>query len=331
MAIHIGRREFISTLCGAAATWPLAVRAQQPAMPVIGFMSSLSASGKASIMTAFRRGLGDAGFTKGRNVAIEYRWAESQYERLPELAADLTRRQVAVIAAVSGTPAALAAKAATTTIPIVFAIASDPVDAGLVGSLNRPGGNITGATFFTALLGEKRVGLLRELVPKATTIALLVNPDNRVGVVDGTNAQATAHAIGLRARIFYVRAGREIDAVFATLAHERPDALYVNPDALFFNERNRIVALAARYAMPAIYADRESVEIGGLLSYGASRTEAYRQAGSYVGRILKGEKPGELPVVLPTKFQLVINLKTAKALGVKISDNLLSLADEVIE
>jgi putative ABC transport system substrate-binding protein len=247
------------------------------------------------------------------------------------MAADLTRRQVAVVAAISGTPAALAAKAATTTIPIVFAMASDPVDAGLVGSLNRPGGNITGATFFTGLLGEKRVGLLRELLPKAATIALLVNPDNRSGVVDGINAQAAVRAIGLRERMFDARDGREIDAVFATLARERPDALYVNPDALFFNERARIVALAARHAMPAIYADRESAEAGGLLSYGASRTEAYRQAGSYVGRILKGEKPGDLPIVLPTKYPLVINLKTAKTLGLEVPDRLLVAADEVIE
>jgi putative ABC transport system substrate-binding protein len=328
------RREFIALVGGAAVApshlWPLAARAQQ-ALPVIGFMSSLTPSDQAAIMTAFRRGLGDTGFIEGRNVAIEYRWAEGRYERLPEMAADLTRRQVAVVAAISGTPAALAAKAATTTIPIVFAMASDPVDAGLVGSLNRPGGNITGATFFTGLLGEKRVGLLRELVPKATTIALLVNPDNRSGVVDGINAQAAVHAIGLRAKMFDARDGREIDAVFATLARERPDALYVNPDALFFNERTRIVALAARHALPAIYADRESAEAGGLFSYGASRTEAYRQAGSYVGRILKGEKPGDLPVVLPTKYPLVINLKTAKTLGLEVPDRLLVAADEVIE
>jgi putative ABC transport system substrate-binding protein len=328
----VNRRELITLLGGAAAaSSPLIVRAQQAATPVIGFISSLASRDQASIMTAFRHGLGDAGFTEGRNVTIEYRWAEGRYERLPELAADLTRRRVTVIAAISGTPSALAAKAATTTIPIVFAMASDPVDAGLIGSLNRPGGNITGTTFFTGLLGEKRVGLLRELVPAATTIALLVNPDNRSGVVDGINAQAAALAIGLRTTIFNVRDGREIDNAFATLAKERPDAVYVNPDALFFNERNRIVALAARHAMPAIYADREAIEAGGLLGYGASRAEAYRQAGSYVGRILKGEKPGDLPVVLPTKYQLVINLKTAKALGLTIPDKLLALADEVIE
>jgi putative tryptophan/tyrosine transport system substrate-binding protein len=331
MPVISGRRELIAALSGAAAAWPRAARAQRSAMPVIGFMSSLSSSDQALIMTAFRRGLGDAGFTEGGNVTIEYRWAEGRYERLPELADDLTRRQVAVIAAISGTPVALAAKAATTTIPIVFAMASDPVDAGLVGSINRPGSNITGATFFTALLAEKRVGLLRELLPKATTIALLVNPDNRAGVLDGTNARTAAHAIGLRTRIFGVRAGPEIDAVFATLAHEPPDALYVNPDALFFNERNRIVALAARHAIPVIYADRESAEAGGLLSYGTSRTEAYRQAGTYVGRILKGEKPADLPVVLPTRFELIVNLKAAKALGLTIPLTLQASADEVIE
>jgi putative ABC transport system substrate-binding protein len=329
MAIHIRRRELISLIGGAA--WPLAARAQQPAPPLIGFLTSLASSDLNLVVPAFREGLNGTGFVEGRNIAIEYRWAEGDYQRLPTLSADLVRRKVAVIAAISGTPAALAAKAATTTIPIVFAMASDPVDAGLVGSLNRPGDNITGATFFTALLGQKRMELLREFVPKATTIALLVNPDNRAGVVDGTNAQAAAHAMGLRAMIFDARASREIDVAFATLAHEQPDALYVNPDALFFNERNRIVALAARNAIPAIYSDRETAEAGGLLSYGASRTEAYRQAGSYVGRILKGEKPGDLPVVLPTKYQLVINRKTANALGLTIPDKLLAIADEVIE
>jgi putative ABC transport system substrate-binding protein len=328
--LNVKRREFVMLL-GGSVVWPLGARAQQPAVPVIGLISSLTSNDATSIIMAFRRGLADTGFTEGHDVAIEYRWAEGRYERLPGLAADLTRRQVAVIAAISGTPAALAAKAATVTIPIVFAMASDPVEAGLVGNLNRPGGNITGATFFTALLGEKRVGWLHELVPAATTIALFVNPNNRVGFLDGMNAQAMAHAIGLRTKVFEVRDGREIDAVFAELVQERPDALYVNPDALFFTERNRIVALAARYAVPAIYPDRETAEAGGLLSYGASRAEAYRQAGSYVGRILKGEKPGDLPVVLPVKYQLVINLRTAKALRLNIPDKLLALADEVIE
>jgi len=327
----VRRREFIAGFAGSAATWPLVVRAQQPPMPVIGFISSLAPSDQGLILPALRRGLGEAGFIEGRNVSIAYRWAEGRYNQLPELAADLTHLQVAVIAAISGTPSALAAKAATTTIPIVFAMASDPVDAGLVGSLNRPGGNITGTTFFTGLLGEKRVGLLRELVPRASTIALMVDPDNRTGMVDATNAQIAAYALGLRTRMFEVRAGRDIDGVFAILANEPVDALYINPDALFFIERNRLVALAARHAIPAIYADREAAEAGGLLSYGASRTDAYAQAGSYVGRILKGERPGELPIVLPTKYQLVINLVTASVLGLDIPPTLLARADEVIE
>ena len=301
------------------------------ALPLIGFLSSLSPNDLNLVLPAFREGLNEMGFVEGRNVTIEYRWAEGDYQRLPTLSEGLVRRNVAVIAAIGGTPAALAAKAATATIPIVFAMASDPIDAGLVGSLNRPSHNITGATNFTAVLGEKRVELLREFVPSTKTIALLVNPDNRAGVIDGMNAQVAAHAIGLRAINIHARASREIDAAFATLAREQPDALYINPDALFFNERNRIVTLAARHAIPAIYAYRESTEAGGLFSYGASRTEACRQAGNYVGRILKGEKPGDLPVLLPTKYQLVINRKTAKALGLTIPDKLLAIADEVIE
>jgi putative ABC transport system substrate-binding protein len=329
MAIHIRRREFVFLIGGAA--WPLAAHAQQPPLPLIGFLSSLSPNDLNLVLPAFREGLNEMGFVKGRNVTIEYRWAEGDYQRLPTLSEGLVRRNVAVIAAIGGTPAALAAKAATATIPIVFAMASDPIDAGLVGSLNRPSHNITGATNFTAVLGEKRVELLREFVPSTKTIALLVNPDNRAGVIDGMNAQVAAHAIGLRAITIHARASREIDAAFATLAREQPDALYINPDALFFNERNRIVTLAARHAIPAIYAYRESTEAGGLFSYGASRTEACRQAGNYVGRILKGEKPGDLPVLLPTKYQLVINRKTAKALGLTIPDKLLAIADEVIE
>jgi putative ABC transport system substrate-binding protein len=329
MAIHIRRREFVFLIGGAA--WPLAADAQQPPLPLIGFLSSLSSNDLNLVLPAFREGLNEMGFVEGRNVTIEYRWAEGDYQRLPTLSEGLVRRNVAVIAAIGGTPAALAAKAATATIPIVFAMASDPIDAGLVGSLNRPSHNITGATNFTAELGEKRVELLREFVPSTKTIALLVNPDNRAGVIDGMNAQEAAHAIGLRAINIHARASREIDAAFATLAREQPDAIYINPDALFFNERNRIVALAARHAIPAIYAYRESTEAGGLFSYGASRTEVSRQAGNYVGRILKGEKPGDLSVLLPTKYQLVINRKTAKALGLTIPDKLLAIADEVIE
>ena len=324
------RREFISLLGGAAATWPVAVRAQQPASPVIGFLSSLTSSDQESITAAFRQGLHDAGYVEGRDVIIEYRWAEGQYDRLPALAADLVSRRVSVIAAISGTPAVLAAKAATTTIPIVFAVGGDPVSHGLVTSLKRPEGNVTGVDFFT-MLGSKRLGLLRELIPKSRRISLLVNPNNSVSLEDGKDTQAAAQAISLESKVINVSSSAEIDPAFATIARERPDALYVAPDPIFFNERNHVVALAARQAVPTIYPDRESAEAGGLMSYGASRTDAYRQAGVYAGRILKGEKPVELPVLLPIKFELVINLKTARALGLDVPPTLLARADEVIE
>jgi putative tryptophan/tyrosine transport system substrate-binding protein len=324
------RREFI-TLVGGAAAWPLAARAQQPAMPVIGFLSSLSEKDTPRIMAPFHQGLAEAGYAESRNVAIEYRFAEGQFARLPAMAADLVRRQVAVIAAVSGTPAGSAAKAATATIPIVFAMGSDPVDAGLVGSLNRPGGNVTGATFYTVLLGAKRLELLRELVPKGTMIALLTNPENPVSVVQRSDVEAGARTMGLQVRNFDVSSIGEIDAAFLTLARERPDALYVGADVLFFTYRKELAALATRLGLPAIYGDRDIAEAGGLMSYGASRPEAYRQAGVYVGRILKGEKAGDLPVMLATKFELVFNLKTAKALGLTIPPTLLARADEVIE
>jgi ABC-type uncharacterized transport system substrate-binding protein len=323
------RRDFVMLLGGAGA-WPLAARAQQPTMPVIGFLSSLTAGDRPRILAPFKRGLEEAGFADGRNVTIEYRFAEAQYERLPALAAELVRQQVTVIATISGTPAALAAKAATTTIPIVFAIGFDPVPVGLVAGLNRPGGNITGVTFFSAALGAKRVELLRGLAPKAKTIALLLNPDNP-SAADTANVTAAAQALGLQPRHLDVRNDREIESALTTLAHQRSDLLYVSPDPLFFNERSRLVALTARNALPAIYSEREIAKTGGLMSYGASRTDAYHQAGIYTGRILRGDKPADLPVVLPSKFELVINLTTAKALGLEIPPMLLARADEVIE
>jgi putative ABC transport system substrate-binding protein len=325
------RREFITLLGAAAAAWPKATGAQQPTLPVIGFLSSLRATDEPLILTAFRRGLEDEGYFESRNVALEYRWAAGRFEQLPALAAELVRRQVAVIAAISGTPSALAAKAATRAIPIVFAMGSDPIDQGLVVSLNRPGGNITGATFFTAALGPKRLGLLRELVVNAKAFVLLVNPDNPASTLDTANVLAAARALGQTVKVMEAVTGGDIDAAFVVLSRDRPDALYIDPDPLFFNQRDRLAVLSARYALPAIYGDREIVQAGGLISYGASRTDAYRQAGVYAGRMLKGERAEGLPVVLPTRFELVINLKTAKALGLEIPTTLLARADEVIE
>ena len=324
------RRQFI-TLLGGAAAWPLAARAQQVAMPVIGFLSSLSASDRARVVTPFHRGLGEEGFVEGRTVAIEYRFADTQYERLPALAADLVRRPVAAIAAISGTPAALAAKAATATIPIVFAIGGDPVAPGLVARLDQPGSNVTGVTFYTSPLMAKRLELLRELAPKAGTVAVLVNNDSPASLLEGTNAQAAAQAFGVQTLILNASNEEHIDDAFTAITRNRIGALLVSADPLFFSNRDKLVELCARHAVPASYADHEYAEVAGLFSYGASRADAYRQAGIYVGRILKGEKPRNLPVVLPTKFELVINLKTAKMLGLTVSDKLLVAADEVIE
>jgi len=323
------RREFIAGLGGAMA-WPVVAQAQQPAMPVIGFLSSLSPQERTLVVPAFYQGLDETGYVEGRNIAIEYFWADGHYERLPTLAADLVKRRVAVIAAISGTPAALAAKSATTTIPIVFAIGGDPVPR-LVPNLNRPGGNITGASFYTVAVVTKRLELARELAPQGTTIGMFVNPDNPPSVREGVSLQEAAEALGQAIEIVNVNKEREIDGAFAAIMQRKIGALIVSSDPLFFVARKVLVVAMTRYALPTIFADREQAEAGGLISYGASRPDAYRWAGSYVGRILKGEKPGDLPIVLPTKIPLLINLKAANAIGLTVSPNLLARADEVIE
>jgi putative tryptophan/tyrosine transport system substrate-binding protein len=324
------RREFITLLGCAGVAWPLAARAQQP-MPVIGFLSSLAPNDQTHVLPAFQQGLDRTGFLEGRNIVVEYRWAEGDYRRLPALAAELVNRKVAVIAAISGTPAALAAKAATTTIPIVFAIGGDPVAPGLISSLSRPGGNITGVSFFNAPVVGKRLELARELAPRGSAIAMLVNPNNPPSAEEGVTAQKAAAAVGQPLLLVTAATQDEIDAAFAAIRRERVGVLLVSPDPLFFSERAKLVVLMARHALPTIFADREQAAAGGLISYGSSRTDAYRQAGEYVGRIVRGERPGELPVVLPTKFHLVINLKTAKSLGIEIPGTVLARADEVIE
>ena len=324
------RRDFIAFVGGLVVAWPLGAGAQTTT-PVVGFVSSLSARDATHIISAFHLGLKEAGYEEGRNVAIEYRWAEGQYDRLPALASDLVNRPVAVIAAISGTPTALAAKAATTTIPIVFAIGSDPVAQGLVNTLNRPSANVTGATFSTAVLGEKRLELLRELVPGAKTIAVLVNANNPSGTLEIARVKDAAHAIVQEISVLNASTRAEIDDAFAAIAKKGIKALFVTADPFFLNQRNALVELSARFAVPAIYAERETAAAGGLVSYGASRTDAYRQAGNYVGRILKGEKPGDLPVQQATKFELAINLSAAKALGLTIPQSILLRADEVIE
>ena len=318
------------TLLGGAVAWPLAARAQQPSMPVIGFLNQGSAGPSAYLAAAFRKALREVGYVDGQNVAIEYRWAESQYNQLPELAADLVNRKVAVLAA-AFLPAALAAKAATATIPICFITGADPVQQGLVASLNRPGGNVTGVAFFSAVVGAKRLGLLYDLLPAANTFAVLVNPTNSNAEAISRDLMAAARALGKQLLVLPASTQHEIDRQFAVFVQQRADALIVSPDAFFDSQRDHIVALVARHAMPATYDRRESAIAGGLMSYGASVADAYHQAGIYCGRLLKGEKPADLPVMQPTRLEFVINLKTAKTLGLTFPPGLLAIADEVIE
>jgi putative tryptophan/tyrosine transport system substrate-binding protein len=325
------RRSFIA-LVGGAAAWPLTARAQQPAVPVIGFLNSASPDSFAPQLAGFRQGLHEIGYTEGQNIAIEFRWAKSQYDRLPGLAADLVHRQVAVIAATGGSVSGLAAKSVTTTIPIVFTSGGDPVQRGLVKSVNRPGGNITGVSLFTSTLAAKRLELLHEMAPAARVVALLVNPANPNSEPDTRAVQEAAPAMGLQIVVLKASNGTEIEAAFAAMSQSKVGALLVGADPLFNNSgRDQLIVLAARHAIPAIYDWRDVAAAGGLVSYGSNLAEGYRLAGLYTGRILKGEKPGDLPVQQPVKFELVINLKTARALGLTISNQMQLRADEVIE
>jgi putative tryptophan/tyrosine transport system substrate-binding protein len=331
MTIEIGRRQFISVLGGAALARPLAAHGQQPAIPAIGFLNSLSPAPMARPLAAFLEGLKENGFVENQNVAIDYRWAEGQYDRLPALAAELVRRRVTVIAAIGGDPAALAAKAATSTIPIVFLVGRDPVTLGLVSSLNRPGGNATGVNLFITEMEAKRIGLLHEMVPAATTLGILMNPKTADAEAELIEVQAAGRALHQRIDVVNASNETEIDAAFMAFAQSKIGAILVAADPFFNNRRDLIVALAARHAIPAVYPLRDFADSGGLISYGTSLTDAYRQAAIDVGRILKGDNAADIPVVQPTKFEMVINLKTAKTLGLTVPNALLATADEVIE
>jgi putative tryptophan/tyrosine transport system substrate-binding protein len=327
----VRRRDFIALIGGASLTWPLSARAQQSAMPVVGFLGGGSLDTDADRVRALRQGLSEAGYVEGRNVTIEYRGAEGQYERLPALAADLVRRQVDVIAAYGGTASVLAAKAATSSIPIAFMTAADPVKFGFVASLNRPGGNLTGVTILSVEVGAKLFELLHELAPRATVVALLVNPTSPLTETLSTNAQAAARALGLELHVLNASTERDFDTIFATWVQLRAGALVIGPDPFFTNSSAQLAALALRHVVPAIHEAREFAEAGGLVSYGPRISDAWRVAGVYAGRILKGEKPADLPVQQVTKVELIINLKTAKTLGIDIPPSLLARADEVIE
>jgi putative tryptophan/tyrosine transport system substrate-binding protein len=332
MAICTGRRKFISTIAGAAAVWPLGARAQQSALPVVGFLRLGSADSNARNVAAFRKGLNETGYVEGQNVTVEYHYLEGQYDRVPALVADLVRRQVAVIATPGADAATLAAKAATATIPIVFGVGQDPVRLGLVASLARPGGNTTGINFFPSEVVAKRLRLLHDLVPKAVRIAVLVNPDNTT-TTEATlrEVQQAAPAIGLQLQILNATTSSDIDAGFAAMVRDRAEALFVAPDAFFTSRRGQFVTLTARDKIPAAYGVRDVVEAGGLMSYGTDLVDMFQQVGVYTGRVLKGAKPADLPVTQLTKFEFVINLQTARALGIEVPPGVLSIVDEVIE
>jgi putative ABC transport system substrate-binding protein len=328
---RVRRREFITLLGGAATTWPIAARAQQAKTPVIGWLCSGAAGPFRNFVSAFHRGLEAAGYVEGRNVSVEYRWSEGQSNRLPELANDLVGRQVAAIVASGGSAPAQAAKAITAKIPIVFVSGDDPVEAGLVSSLNRPGGNITGISWIASALEAKRLGLMRELVPNNADVAVLVNPTFPGAKTQVRDAEEAARERGMRIHIVNASTEQDLDAIFPALLQQRASSLVVNPNPMFMTRREQIVAQAARHAVPTIYYTREFAEAGGLMTYGTSLLDTYRESGVYTGRILKGEKPAELPVFQPTKFEFIINLKTATALGLTFPPGLLAIADEVIE